>query len=294
MRYIFIDANNLAARCHYAISDMYTSEGQRTGGVYGFIKSCLWLKYTLVVPLSHVVIVWDGGRAKKRLELYPEYKAGRKLHNPKDKEASEDAEQYHNQLDIIRKIFNHTDVRQLWVKDTEADDLIGVYSNFVASFGHAAYIYSGDRDMHQLATPRVNIVDPKKGALTIDIIKNLWGVEIWEIPLFKALVGDTSDNIAGLPGVGEKRALKIVKEKRNPNETVSKWTQLYLDNMDIVERNIKLMQLPNAWTQSFYTVEQAQEANRQFLTAQKMHTGRLQQELNKWEMNPILDEMYRW
>lgn len=306
MNYLLIDINNLAARCFHAQNALSTADGTKTGAIYGALRGISWVRNTLKIPLYAVVLLWDGGHSEKRKLAYPDYKRGRRLNEPKTPEQEADSKAYRWQLKKLREILSYTEVKQVRVLGVEADDLISVFSALLEQDGHAITVFSGDNDMHQLSDI-VTIFDPKKELLSeSDILKKWKLLEISDIVLKKAIWGDSSDNIKGVPGVGDKRASivccylsavdgELVVRNGDPATGAdAKFVQKVLDAKDIVERNLLLMELPRSWDKSLYTLDQAEEALVQFLRSSPDDFQAFIAELKELEMHSILETLGRW
>lgn len=297
MQYLLVDANNLAARHYYANKELSRKDGFKTGLIYGVLKGLAYVKYTTQVSWSEVVVVWDGGRSETRCQMYPEYKQGRKLSSPKTPQEEADAESYYYQMNLVRGILPYLGLRQIKVPGVEADDIISVLTYLLEEDGHSSIVYSGDKDMHQLARPMCLIFDPKKDILTAEDIKKMWDVEqIDDILWLRAVTGDASDNIKGVPQVGEKRAKLALAQKKLANDLSqnTKWWSKVCDNQETVSRNIKLMRLPTTLEETFYTPEQCYEALDQFSTVTKRDIVGFGKECKKYELQSIIEEISRW
>lgn len=288
MRYVLIDGHNLAARCHYALPNLFRSDGTPTGVLHGFLRGVSYVRSLTRIGTSNTVICWDGGRAPGRLRLCPEYKQGRRLSEPKTDEERENTRAYKQQIIELQELLKLTGLRQICVKNVEADDLISIFSTMLSEVA-TVFIYSGDKDFHQMATDRIHIIDPKKGVLEKSSIEDAWGVKISEIVKHKCLTGDNSDNISGLPGVGPKRAIQII------NGSISeKYKTLVAQNENLIERNRQLMELPKNWSETCYSFEQAKDALYQFGFKPQFKLTEFMDALRDWELNSTLEAINSW
>lgn len=308
--YLLVDANNLAARCHHSMNELSTRGGIKTGAMVGFLKGISWVRWKTQIPLRDTVIIWDGGHADYRLKLYPEYKQGRKLNEPKTPEDERDSAAYKAQLAFLREIMDTLEVKQLQVGGVEADDLISIFATLTGHGGGRSIIYSGDGDMHQLHSPTCSIFDPKKELMGWGDIKTKWKVqEPSDLLLYKALVGDPSDNIKGVKQIGPKRAQIVccylrakltrkgwrVEVKRTGwDEKDGKWVDKALAEQKLIQRNLKLMALPSSFAESYYTHDQAEEALTQWLTPSTRNTRKFIAHLERFELHSILDNLTNW
>lgn len=307
-RLLLVDGNNLAARCFHAMPELASEEG-RTGAIYGFIKGLSWCRYQTKVPMHQTVVFWDGGRSEVRKKIYPDYKAGRSMEK-------EDREDYHRQIDVIREILEASGCNQIYVPGTEADDLIAIFCAFLRKQGDSAVIYSADGDFHQLFCSTILIFDPKKEMLGQADIDAKWNCAREKIVLKKALVGDSSDNIKGVPKIGDKRASLVVAylgirydknspsdpghsyrvcvEKNGWSEKDGKWIEHALEHKRLINRNIELMRLPQRWEESHYSDEQALDAMEQWLKKPKKNRRKFIELLGRYEMDSILENLANW
>ena len=138
-RLLLVDGNNLAARSFHALGELSTSENERTGAIYGFLKGLSWCRYKTKTPLFQTIIFWDGGHSERRIKLYPQYKKGRRLNEDK-----RERESYHRQLEAIREIMATVGCRQLLIPDVEADDLISIFAAFLVKQRDACVVFSGE------------------------------------------------------------------------------------------------------------------------------------------------------
>lgn len=305
MSYLLIDGNNLAARCFFAQRELRTTDGRASGAVHGFLKAFSAARAKLSAPLQNTAVFWDAGRATRRIALYPEYKQGRKLSAPATPEEEAITKEYKAQLSAIRSILSTRPIRQVRVEGTEADDLIAV---LVGTLNAPCIVFSGDRDIHQLAASSVNIFDPKRGLIGVSEISSIWNLPIFDrdrIVLLKAITGDSSDNIKGVPTVGEKRAALVAPYLKIEGTTViqrepcadlkiQKQIDKVLAHKEIVERNIKLVRLPNTWEDALYEPEQMESALEQFLHIPASNYPAFTEKLTEWELESLFEQLERW
>jgi len=311
-RILLVDGNNLAARSFFAMPELATTDEIRTGAILGFIKGLSWVRYKTKVPLFQTVVLWDGGHAEFRKKLYPDYKAGRSMQK-------EDREDYYRQMDVIRQLLKVSGCRQIKVDGVEADDLISIFGEFLRKQGDSSIIYSADGDFHQLASRSCQIFDPHASLLGPPDFQKKWGVPIEKILLKKCLVGDSSDNIKGVPKIGDKRAnivcaylgiqhnlpssksgkdphhtWRVTKEKLGWSEADGKWIELALENKLLINRNIRLMRLPLRWERTHYTEDQALDALNQWLHKPLKNRRKFIELLGRYEMDSILEDLSSW
>lgn len=207
-RLVILDGNSLMYRAFFAMPDLTNSEGIHTNAVYGFINMLLKIKSEF--EPDHIVVAFDKKAPTFRHKEYDEYKAGRKKM----------PEELVQQIPFLREFLQLYSINIFEIDGFEADDLIGTLSVYAESENMDVYIVTGDRDALQLATDNVKIVINKKGITDIliydreKIIEEL-GVTPKEFIDVKGLMGDKSDNIKGVPGIGEKTAYKLIQEYKS-------------------------------------------------------------------------------
>lgn len=204
---LLIDGNSIMNRAFYGIPDMTTNDGRHTNAIYGFLN--IILKVIEEEQATHICVAFDLKKKTFRHEMYEAYKGTRKGM----------PEELHEQMPRIKEILQAMHIRIVEQEGFEADDLIGTLSKKGEREGFAVTILSGDRDLLQLATDTVLVRIPKTkhGKTKVEdyYAKNV--VETYGVtPLIfidmKGLMGDTSDNIPGVPGIGEKTAAKLLAE----------------------------------------------------------------------------------
>lgn len=204
---MLIDGHSILNRAFYALPDMTNSQGLHTNAVLGFLN--IMFKFLDEEKPTHFAVAFDLKAPTFRHEMFKEYKGTRK---PMPEELRE-------QVPVIKEVLKAMDVPLMMEEGYEADDLLGTMSVIGEKEGYQVRIISGDRDLLQLATENVQIRIPKtKGGGNIvedyfakDVME-AYGVTPKEFIDMKALMGDASDNIPGIPGIGEKTAAKIIKE----------------------------------------------------------------------------------
>ena len=204
---LLIDGNSIMNRAFYGSPDMTTNDGRHTNAIYGFLN--IILKVIEEEQATHICVAFDLKKKTFRHEMYEAYKGTRKGM----------PEELHEQMPRIKEILQAMHIRIVEQEGFEADDLIGTLSKKGEREGFAVTILSGDRDLLQLATDTVLVRIPKTkhGKTEVEdyYAKNV--VETYGVtPLIfidmKGLMGDTSDNIPGVPGIGEKTAAKLLAE----------------------------------------------------------------------------------
>jgi len=202
---VILDGNSLAYRAFYALPPLTTADGRPTNVLHGFLTMLFRLEQEQ--QPDYWVVAFDKTKATVRIEQYAGYKAKRK----------ETPEGLRPQFDYLKEVLAELDVPMLQLAGYEADDLIAVVTKQAEAQGMEVQIYTGDRDALQLISPKTNIFLTKKGISEVERYDEhaLWEryqLRPYQIIDLKGLMGDSSDNIPGVPGVGEKTALKLLLE----------------------------------------------------------------------------------
>ncbi len=196
-----VDGSSYIYRAYYAIRHLSSPSGFPTNAIYGFIQ--MLLKLLKDYKPEHVAVVFDAGRTTFRTELYPEYKANRAA-MPDD---------LHVQMEPIREVVRAFNIPTLELPGYEADDIIGDLAGRFAAQGGKVVVVTGDKDLMQIVTEQVTLLDTMKGKESgiADVIER-FGVRPELVIDILGLAGDSSDNIPGVPGIGEKTAAKLIQE----------------------------------------------------------------------------------
>ncbi len=202
---VLIDGHSILNRAFYGVPDLTNSEGLHTNGVYGFLN--IMLKILDEEKPDYLTVAFDVHQPTFRHELYQEYKGTRKAM----------PEELRQQVPVIQQVLEAMGVRMVMQGGLEADDILGTLARQAEAQGLEVSLVSGDRDLLQLATEHIMIRIPKtkRGGTEIenyhtqDVIDR-YGLTPSQIVDLKGLMGDSSDNIPGVPGVGEKTAVKIL------------------------------------------------------------------------------------
>ncbi len=200
-RILVIDGSGYFFRAYYAIRNLSNSRGFPTNAVFGFVNMILRTLET--EKPTHLVIAFDTGKATFRKKLYPEYKANRSA-------APEDLVK---QIPFIFASVDAFGIHRLEKEGFEADDVIGTIAKKAVADGYDVEIITGDKDLAQLVNANVSIYDPMKDKrINIDGVKEKFGVLPNQIVDLFALMGDSSDNIPGVSGIGEKTATELIQK----------------------------------------------------------------------------------
>ena len=202
---VLIDGHSILNRAFYGVPDLTNSEGLHTNAVYGFLN--IMFKILEEEKPDYLAVAFDLKAPTFRHKMYAEYKGTRK---PMPQEL-------HQQVPVIQDMLRAMEIPLLMLEGYEADDLLGTVSKRMEQEGLEVCVVSGDRDLLQLATEHIMIRIPKtkrtgteiENYHTADVLEKYQVTPLQIIDL-KALMGDASDNIPGIPGVGEKTATKII------------------------------------------------------------------------------------
>lgn len=202
-RLLILDSNSLLNRAFYAIPPLTNSEGIHTNAVYGFTNMLFKMKEE--IKPDYIVAAFDRKAPTFRHKEYEDYKAGRKKMPP------ELAEQF----PLIKEVLNLLAINIYEIDGFEADDIIGTLAKFAEGNGIEVFVVTGDRDALQLASDNIKVVITKKGVTETAVYNREafeaeFGVTPTQYIDVKGLMGDKSDNIPGVPGVGEKTAFKLI------------------------------------------------------------------------------------
>jgi DNA polymerase-1 len=204
---MLLDGNSLAYRAFYALpaENFKTQGGLTTNAVYGF--TAMLINLLRDEQPSHVAAAFDVSRQTFRVEKYPEYKAGR----------SSTPDEFRGQIDITKEVLVALGITVLAEPGFEADDIIATLATQAQDEGYRVLVVTGDRDSLQLVSDDVTVLYPRKGVseltrFTPEAVLEKYGLTPQQYPDFAALRGDPSDNLPGIPGVGEKTATKWIAE----------------------------------------------------------------------------------
>lgn len=196
-----VDGSSYIYRAYYAIRHLSSPSGHPTNAIYGFIQ--MLLKLLKDHHPSHVAVVFDAGRVTFRTDIYPEYKANRAA-MPDDLRA---------QMEPIREVVRAFNIPALELAGYEADDIIGALAARHSTAGGRVVVVTGDKDLMQIVNERVTLLDTMKDKTSgIPEVIERFGVGPELVPDILGLAGDSSDNIPGVPGIGEKTAIKLIQE----------------------------------------------------------------------------------
>ncbi len=202
-----IDGKSVFYRGYYAMSNLATKDGTPTGGVYGF--AVMALEVLKKLDPDYVCVAWDKSKTniRKRREIYSEYKAGRKPPPP----------DFFEQIPILHELLDAFGWPLYEIDDYEADDIMGALAVQATEQGHETMLITSDLDALQLLDKDVHVYALKKGLSNIELYKpdsfeKKYSIKPSQFLDLKALMGDSSDNIPGVPGIGQKTATQLLQE----------------------------------------------------------------------------------
>lgn len=206
-RLAIIDGKSVFYRGYYAMPNLSTPDGRPTGGVYGFAAMSLEMMKKL--KPDYVAVAWDKPKTniRKRLEIYPAYKAGRKPAPP----------DFYEQIPILHELLEAFGWPMYELDDYEADDIMGALADQASKQGIETCLITSDLDALQVVGPLTHVYALKKGLTNIELFnpesfEAKYGIRVDQFLDLKALKGDSSDNIPGVPGIGEKTAVTLLQE----------------------------------------------------------------------------------
>jgi DNA polymerase-1 len=206
-RLLLLDGHSLAYRAFFAlpVENFSTTDGQPTNAVYGF--TAMLINVLRDEAPTHVAVSFDISKSNFRHEAYSEYKAGR-AETPAD---------FKGQVSLVREVLDALRIPIVCAEGFEADDVIATLATQAAADGMDVLIVTGDRDAFQLVDERITVLYNSRGVsdmrrMTPAAVEEKYGLTPAQYPEFAALRGDPSDNLPGIPGVGEKTATKLIQQ----------------------------------------------------------------------------------
>ncbi len=204
---MLLDGHSLAYRAFFALpaENFKTATGQTTNAVYGFTSMLINLLRD--EEPTHVAAAFDVSRKTFRSEMFPEYKAQR----------SKSPDEFNGQVDLTKEVLDALGIPVMAIEGYEADDIIATLATQAEAEGYKVLVVTGDRDSLQLVDDSVTVLYPRKGVseltrFTPEEVEKKYGLTPTQYPDYAALRGDPSDNLPGIPGVGEKTASKWIRE----------------------------------------------------------------------------------
>jgi DNA polymerase-1 len=241
-RLLIVDGHAYAYRAFYAIRELRSPSGRPTNAIYGFVKMLGKMRAT--IRPTHLIIVWDGGLSAERIAALPEYKS----HRP------EMPDDLRPQLDEIVSYLEAAGIASFRSEGVEADDYIACLARHASSAGMTLVIASSDKDFMQLVSPRVGLLNPNdktEVVWTDEQVRAKTGVKPSQIVDWLGLMGDSVDNIPGVPGVGPKTAADLLNRFGSAVELLGRLDEVKSEKLretlrasaEAVRRNLKLVKL---------------------------------------------------
>ena len=223
-RLIIIDGNSIINRAFYALPEMNNKEGLKTNAIYGF--TTMLFKIIDTYKPTHISVAFDRKAPTFRHLEFEEYKAGRKKM----------PDELRVQFEPLKELLDKFNINRLEIDGYEADDIIGTVSKIAEEDGFKVFIVTGDKDAIQLASNNTTTLITKKGVADVEEYNYNSVVEKYEMTPtqfidLKGLMGDKSDNIPGVPGIGEKTGIKLIKEFSS--------VEGIIDNIDSLKGSVK-------------------------------------------------------
>lgn len=242
---LLIDGHSLAFRAFYALnpSNFRTPDGQHTNAVHGFISMLLNLLEG--EKPTHLAVAFDISGPSFRAIEYPEYKGNR----------GETPEEFIGQTELLEEAMKAMNITTLTKKDYEADDVLASLADQATEAGYKVLVVSGDRDTFQLISEDTTILYPIKGVMNLarmndQAVVDRYGIHAKQYPDLAALVGETSDNLSGIPGVGPKTAAKWLQTYGDLDTVLARAEEIpgkvgesLRENADLAVRNRRLNHL---------------------------------------------------
>jgi DNA polymerase-1 len=248
-KWLLVDGYNMAFRAFYGMPELTRADGFPTGALHGWVKT-MWRLQDQEKPHA-MVVFFDLGGSQDRLALHPEYKAQRK----------ETPEPLEKQIPVIKELTRAMGLVGVELDGVESDDLLAAQARLLAKDGHEVLIVSADKDFAQCVDERIRILlppptaNPKLGWRVLDPagVVEKFGVPPAQIAEYLALIGDTSDNIPGISGVGPKTAVKWFQEFQTLEGIIAHAAELKPERFresvakeaDKLRMNLKLTTLPS-------------------------------------------------
>lgn len=230
---VIIDGNSIINRAFYALPEMNNKEGLKTNAIYGF--TTMLFKIIDTYKPTHISVAFDRKAPTFRHLEYEEYKAGRKKM----------PDELRVQFEPLKELLDKFNINRLEIDGYEADDIIGTVSKKGEENGYKVYIVTGDKDAIQLASDKTTTLITKKGIgeveeYNFDSVMEKYEMTPTQFIDLKGLMGDKSDNIPGVPGVGEKTGIKLIKEFSSIENLVENVDQLKGSVKKKIEENKEL------------------------------------------------------
>ncbi len=278
---LIVDGHAYAYRAFHAIRQLTSPSGAPTNAIYGFIKMLGKMRDWL--RPAHLLVAWDGGLAEERTAVLPEYKA----HRPPM------PEQLEAQLDEIISYLQAANIASYCQEGVEADDWIATVARHASLAGLKVVIASSDKDFMQLVSPAIGLLNPNDKSETVwtdEQVRARAGVDPSQIVDWLSLVGDSVDNIRGVPGVGPKTAAELLRQFRTVAAIYQRLDEVKSERLraslqaatEVVRRNQRLIRLRDDLPGDFSPDE---------LVLKRADQGRLHDLFSRWGFKTLLKEL---
>lgn len=280
-RLLIVDGHAYAYRAFHAIRELRAPSGEPTNAIFGFIK--MLTKMRAALSPSHLIVVWDGGLSAERTAALPEYKAQRP-EMPVD---------LGKQIDQIVAYLEAVGLTSFCRDGVEADDYIACVARRAARAGMDVVIASSDKDFMQLVSPRIGLFNPNDKTETVwtaEQVRAKTGVNPAQIVDWLALIGDSVDNIPGVPGVGPKTATDLLNQFGSVTELFNRLNEVKSERLRAalqssaaaVKRNVALVRLQDELPCEFAADDLASKA---------ANSGALGELFRRWGFRSMLAEL---
>ncbi len=272
-----LDASSFIYRSYFALPPLKTKEGFPTGAIYGFLRTLLSIMKS--ERPEYLVVVFDHPSPSIREKSYKEYKAGR----------PPTPDPLKLQIPVIKELLNLMGVPILEKEGYEADDLIAILVKELAKKGYRIKIYTPDKDMLQLVSNSVLVINPMNWEVfTPERVREKFGIPPKKLADYLALVGDKIDNIQGVKGVGPKTAVKLIEKFGGVEGILDRWEEFEKMFPEAKKEELEL---------SYYLVkpiiDDGLEVEESDLRLREPNMERLKKRLTELEMKSILKDIER-
>lgn len=279
-----MDGNSIAFRAFYGLPLLTNKSGLHTNAVFGYAR--LLEKVIKEENPDYFLVAFDAGKSTFRHKQYEEYKGGRQKTPPELGE----------QFAPIRKLIDAYGIKRFEHEDYEADDIIGSWTKLADEAGFETIVITGDKDLTQLASDHTKVYITKKGVTDIEVYTPEHVAEVYDglkpeqIIDLKGLMGDKSDNIPGVPGVGEKTAVKLLKEHGSVENVIENLDQVTAKKLNENLRNNKDIALLSKELATIYR-EMTFDFNLESLKFKNEDSDEKYELFKEMEFNSLLDNM---
>lgn len=280
---VLVDGNSIANRAFYALPLLTNKKGLYTNSVYGFTQ--IILKIIKDIKPDYILVAFDAGKVTFRHTEYKEYK-GKRLTTPRE---------LSGQFPMIKELLDTFLIRHFELEGYEADDIIGTVAKLADEKKISTIIYTGDKDMLQLATSNVSIYLTRKGITEVEAygpeeIKAKYNLSPDQIVDLKGLMGDASDNIPGVPGVGEKTALKLLHQFGSVEKILDNIEEIASDKLkEKISENNEQALMSKQLATIFKNVPM--ELNIDKYQVKEADNEEIYQLLNKYEFHSLIERL---